>query len=106
MESNGVTIEIGTLTDWMEKLDQFNLENRETGLGKYRMREGEDYQGEEGIYFCFAAEDRMRVGYRDTDLTHDWGKNPVKVKSLVGYIFEEMYGSKVRSEWLSQLAQG
>lgn len=69
------------------------------------MREGEDYQGEEGIYFCFAAEDRIRVGYRDTDLTYDWEKNPVKVKSLVGYILEEKYGSKERSEWLSQLAQ-
>lgn len=71
MESNGVTIGTGTLKDWMEKLDQFNLENRETGLGKYRMREGEDYQGEEGIYFGFAVEDRIRVGYRDIDLTHD-----------------------------------
>lgn len=72
MKSNGVTIGTGTLKDWMEKLDQLNLENREIGLGKYRMREGKDYQGREGIYFGFAVEDRIRVGNRDTELTHDW----------------------------------
>lgn len=50
MKSNGVTIGTGTLKDWMEKLDQLNLENREIGLGKYRMREGKTTKEERGEY--------------------------------------------------------
>ena len=61
----------------MEELGQFNLENRKTGLGKYGMGRGSlrilgGLPGRRGNKLCFAAEGRVRIGYRDTDLTHDW----------------------------------
>ena len=76
-ESNGVTNGTGTLKEWMEELGQFNLENRKTGLGKYGMGRGSlrilgGLPGRRGNKLCFAAEGRVRIGYRDTDLTHDW----------------------------------
>lgn len=86
----------------MKELGQLNLEKREIQLGKYG-------KGRGSLHILrglprFAAEERIRIGYGHTDLTHDWEKNPVKVKSLVSYVLKGIYESKEGSEQLSQFA--
>lgn len=66
---NGVTNGARMLKEQMKEVGKFNLENRETGLESMKwgvaVFKSEGYQVEEGIHF--ATEDRIRVGFRDTD---------------------------------------